>query len=100
MGGRIYPIPVKPPSGITNWGQWPQDIEPVLKWWNAKSRPRPEGVERHALSFGGSSRNTFKCPDCEQFCRQGSTARLDEVPICDDCLIARARSALGKEKPR
>lgn len=85
---RIYPVDLKPASGIDNWGKWPQDVEPLLKAWNGRHGG-------HKLSFGGPYMSVFKCPDCERFCvphRYGA-AYLDGEHVCDDCLIERARAA-------
>jgi hypothetical protein len=90
---RIYPVPVKPKSTITNWGQWPADAEPQIRKWNRQG----------LLSFGGSG-GVFKCIDCQEFCLHGMTAfvrtRREKkrgwdhgAYICDDCLIERARNA-------
>lgn len=95
---RIYPVPIKPPSGITNWGQWPTDVEPTLLLWNRQGK----------LSFGsheGHGPRVFKCPDCGEFCEHRMTpfVRTNRekkrgwgfgTHICDECLILRAR-----EKP-
>ncbi len=83
MSDRIYPIPVKQPSGITTWGQWPADVEPLLKRWN-----RGKG-----LRFGGGG--VFKCDDCAEFCTQPLRAELRGQPLCDDCLIQRGRWAMA-----
>lgn len=79
----IYPVPIKPETEIRRWAHWPDDVRPILEGWNKS------GGE-HTLSFYGS--HVFKCPDCAEFCRQHNSAHLDRVPICDDCLIARARA--------
>lgn len=78
---RIYPVPIKPDSGITNWGQWPADAEPVIWRWN----------KGKGLTFKGSG--VFKCTDCNLFCVQHNRASLRGDLLCDDCLIGRARAA-------
>jgi hypothetical protein len=89
VSGRIYPVPVKPPSAINTWSGWPDDVRDTLRSWNGKG-------SSHRLSFiwyGASS--VFKCTDCEEFCavhRHGA-ARLDGDWLCDDCLVARARAS-------
>jgi hypothetical protein len=82
----IYPVAIKPPSGIRRWQDWPDDVRPVLERWNR---------QKGGLSFGND--RVFKCADCERFCRErfGCVfARWSESPeyVCDDCMIARARS--------
>ena len=81
--GRIYPVDVKQPSNIDNWGKWPEDVEATIRDWN-----RGKG-----LSFAWIG--TFKCEDCQKFCKahRYGAAQLNGVPLCDDCLIARARQA-------
>lgn len=78
---RIYPVPVKPPSGITNWGQWPDDVESIIWRWN----------KGKGLTFAWPRERVFKCTDCEQFCQQLNAACLRGDMLCDDCLIERAR---------
>lgn len=89
MAERIYPVSVKPTSGITNWGQWPDDVEPTLRKWNGSGGHNH--IFRSRLSFSWFS-DVFKCPDCQEFCRQHKPAQLDGDLICDDCLIDRARA--------
>lgn len=79
--GRIYPVPVKPPSRITGWETWPSDVVPTLRRWN----------QGRGLSFYSVS-GVFRCPDCLEFCRQPLAAHLKDVPHCDDCMIVRARA--------
>lgn len=80
--------PVKRRSDIKNWGQWPADVEPIIRDWNKRKR----------LSFIGSG--VFRCVDCRQLCEPqpyGTAAfrskrSYDRIKqICDDCLIKRAR---------
>lgn len=83
--GRIYPVAVKPPSGIGTWNAWPEDVHDTLREWN-----RSKG-----LSFVRTA-NVFKCEDCEAFCRaheHGAAVLRDRTWLCDDCLITRARTA-------
>lgn len=79
----IHPVAIKPSSRIGSWDGWPEDVRDTLWGWNHKGGD-------HALSFRENA--VFKCPGCEQFCRQHNGAVLDGVPVCDDCLIGRARS--------
>jgi hypothetical protein len=107
-GAPIYPVPVKPPSGINSWEGWPHDVVRVLKTWNSGQGLRGPGkvTRRHHLSFRRSQTGSifephltvFKCVDCLQFCKpHGSgAAQLDGDWLCDDCLIARARAYLAE----
>lgn len=90
MSERIYPVPLKPKSGITCWSGWPDDVVETLRKWNRQGK----------LSFRGSQ--VFKCIDCALFCEpQSFTAAMLRYKthgkwhklgnVCDDCLIARAR---------
>jgi hypothetical protein len=81
--GRIYPVPIKPPSNIGMWHVWPDDVRPILHGWN----------NDRDLSFVRAG--VFKCADCEEFCESHKLGRaeLRGLPLCDDCLIARARDA-------
>lgn len=89
---RIYPIPVKPPSGIWGWPAWPDDVRDIIWRWNKSHEV--------GLSFVRSSA-TFKCVDCGEFCvahpngaavfKAHSSTEHQEWS-CDDCLIARARA--------
>lgn len=82
----IYPVAVKPPSGISSWDGWPDDVRDTLWAWN-------HGYPKDSrLSFRWTSRRVFKCPDCDEFCVQPLAAELDDVLLCDDCLIARVRA--------
>jgi hypothetical protein len=85
---RIYPVPVKPPTNIKSWGGWPDDVRPILWKWN-HGHP---GESR--LRFTNNGFDVFKCPDCQEFCKQPLGAELDGDFICDDCLIGRARAAI------
>lgn len=89
---RIYPVPVKPPSAINSWPGWPEDVYETLWAWNHRKVEAGQLVSR--LSFGRRT-GVFKC-DCGEFClpHRGGAAVLDGVPLCDDCLIARARAEL------
>lgn len=87
MAEPIYPVVVKSGSDITDWSGWPDDVRPTLEAWNHKGGA-------HSLSF--REWWTFKCPDCERFCRQHNGAILDGVPICDDCLILRAEAVVAR----
>lgn len=94
---RIYPVPVKPPSSIVTWSQWPDDVVDRLHLWN-------RGHDGHRLSFRytmngsifGPSIGVFKCPGCDLYCEPhpSTTSFLDDGPICDDCLIAFARDEI------
>lgn len=94
MSDRIYPVPVKPASGINSWNGWPDDVRDTLRHWNGGHR---------GLSFRRSATGSifepsvcvFKCVDCEQFCaahRHGAAVFKGDW-LCDDCLIARARAS-------
>ena len=87
--GRIYPIPVKPPSGIVSWRGWPDDVRDTLLRWNAG-----KGLSFHTWD------GVFRCEDCAEFCLQRLTARMRGALVCDDCLIARARAAALSRTPR
>lgn len=102
----IYPVPVKPATGINRWGDWPQDVEPVLLSWNSGPRSRRKEYGDHSLSFRRSLRGSifepsmsvFKCVDCSEFCEPHAhgAAVLDEDWLCDECLIGRARRVLAE----
>ncbi len=86
----IYPVAVKPPSGIKTWSGWPDDVRPVISRWNH---------EKGGLSFCNS--RLFKCPDCGEFCREHNGCVFDRLRepeyVCDDCVIARARHFLASQ---
>lgn len=84
MAERIYPVRVKPASDIGRWGQWPEDVEGLLHWWNKQGR-----LTFHRTATG----NVFKCEDCGEFCEPHThgAAVLSGDWLCDDCVIARAR---------
>lgn len=81
----IYPIVLKPPSGITTWNGWPADVVDTLRRWNRRG-------DRHSLSFSGHG--VFKCWECKAFCepQKYGTAVLDGNQVCDECLIDLARA--------
>lgn len=85
MNDRIYPIAIKPPSRINSWGGWPADVVATLRRWN-----------REGLTFQRSW-FVFKCCDCKAFClpHRSGVAVCNGAPLCDDCLIERARQAEG-----
>lgn len=105
-GRPIYPIPIKPYSGISTWEGWPDDVRRVLKTWNSGMglRGADKATRRHWLSFRRSLSGSlfsphlsvFKCADCSQFCKPhpSGAAVLDDDWLCDDCLIDRARAYL------
>lgn len=91
---RIYPVPLKPASGIASWAGWPEDVVKTLKHWNSGDYWATRGkVSGQGLSFRGWG--VFKCADCEEFCepQKNGTAMFNGDELCDDCLIERARSA-------
>jgi hypothetical protein len=108
--GPIYPVPIKQPSAIGRWTDWPQDVVKVLKVWNSGNglRGRDKATRRHWLSFRRSFTGSifsgyvsvFKCVDCRQFCKPhgNGAAVLDGEWLCDDCLIARARTYLAENR--
>jgi len=82
------------PQKITNWPGWPADVHDVIWKWNHDgtlsfryaSRPRINGVPY------------FKCYDCARFIqiRGADRCMWNGQPLCEDCLIARARAFLMK----
>lgn len=100
MTERIYPVRVKPASGIGRWGQWPQDVEQLLRWWNKQGRLT---FRRTATgSIFDPQVNVFKCEDCSEFCEPHAhgAAVLDGDWLCDDCVITRARQHQPTTRPR
>ena len=77
----------KPPSQIDTWGQWPPDVVDILFSWNHQSDGR--------LSF--RRQGTFLCAGCQELCSPHiyGDAKLNNLPYCDDCLIAYVRE--GKD---
>lgn len=91
---RIYPVPLKPASGIASWNGWPEDVVKTLKFWNSGDCWATQGKRIGAgLSFRGWG--VFKCTDCKAFCepQKNGTAIFNGDELCDECLIARARAA-------
>ena len=91
-------VDVKPSSGIERWGDWPNDVRPLLEHWNKSVWV--------GLSF--YRRGLFDCDDCHARCEPskdgvatfGATTfgsrqwHKQREWLCDDCLIARARAVL------
>jgi hypothetical protein len=106
---------IKPPSKISSWHGWPEDVRPVLRKWNQQKRlsflyARDHGVYNRIPYF--------KCYRCEEFCghqtsgdcifikhgkvqwrvdfhRRGWDEKiLKGNPYCDDCMIALTREYL------
>lgn len=100
-GGPIYPIPVKPYSGISSWDGWPDDVVRVLKTWNSGQGLRLSFRRSLTGSIFGVHLSVFKCVDCEQYCKPHpfGAAVLDGEWLCDDCLIQRARGMPGSNDP-
>jgi hypothetical protein len=89
----IYPVPVKPRTSINTWDGWPDDVRTTLRHWNGGHR----GLSFRRSATGSIFEPTvsvFKCSDCEQFCEPHphGAAVLKGDWLCDDCLIARART--------
>lgn len=83
----IYPVPVKPRSGIVSWEGWPADVRATLAEWNRGTRARPM-----KLTFS-SSGGVFKCFRCDAFCESHATAaNLNGDFYCDDCMIRLVRA--------
>jgi len=80
----IYPVPIKPATKINGWNGWPEDVVETLRHWNRGHR---------GLTFSRAG-NVFKCTDCAAFCEVHihGGAVLNGDPLCDDCLIGRARA--------
>lgn len=80
---RIYPVPLKPASGISTWSGWPEDVRDLLHGWN------------HGAGLTFVRGGIFKCARCEEFCETHEHGRVEVrgVPYCDDCLIALARES-------
>jgi len=80
------------PQKIRNWGGWPDDVEPIIRKWNRDG----------TLSFRyvGSPRINgipyFQCYDCRRFIQAVAADKCmwNNQPLCEDCLIARARDAV------
>lgn len=68
---------------VKSWEGWPDDVRETLRAWNRSG----------ALSFLWSQR-VFQCPECARYVdNRGTTAcRLGDETVCDDCIVAKARS--------
>jgi len=83
----IETIHVHPPSGISSWEAWPDDVRETLFEWN----------RMHDLTFRYlDGRSIFKCSGCLGWhTPSGTVCVYKEEAYCDFCMITIARAALA-----
>jgi hypothetical protein len=81
----INTIHVHPPSGITSWGGWPDDVRETLIDWNSK----------RDLTFRYlDGRTIFQCEGCLGWHMPGATVAVYKgEAYCDFCMITIARAS-------
>jgi hypothetical protein len=81
----IETIQVHPPSGITSWNGWPEDVRETLISWNAA----------RDLTFAHlDGRSIFRCSGCWGWHTPSVTVSVYKgEAYCDFCMISIVRAS-------